>query len=135
MSNRPTGKKTGPGTSQASRYQRRSRSTSPCGIRACGSPHACPCKRPRKARDGQQQLSTHTTRSWQTSLIQHSFTPSLQDLRVKLNTGLQAASCNKGWEKSVCRQNLFGWVRHDVTLTKSGYRAVKRKSPQNLLAE
>lgn len=95
MPDRSRGNRTGPGTSQASRHQR-SRSASPCGIRAYGSPRACPCKRPRRARDGQQQLSTPTTRSQQTSLIQHSFPPSLQDLRVKLNTGLQAASCNRG---------------------------------------
>lgn len=74
----PTGKETRPRTSQAVKSLRRNRSISPCGIRAGGSPHACPCKRPSKGWDGGQEAGPSAPTSiypLETSLTHHTILP------------------------------------------------------------
>lgn len=100
-----------PRTRQAFKSLQRNRSISPYGIRAGGSPHACPCRKP------SQGWGWHTGGGPPNSRLHLSLDnipshPVRWDLRHMPNTVSQAAS-SRGAKKSVVYSTHPGWVLHD----------------------
>lgn len=115
------------------------RSTSPCGIRAGGSPHACPCKRWMKGQGWQTGAGPVNT---------HHPSQGRHDQRITACFPTQPGRTSEACSTQCSRQPLAidgnkfvdraystNWVKHYMTLTKLGLGAGKRKSPLNFPAE